>query len=854
MEDGFLARFAAVAALLDVVDEDDGGVDHRACEHDERDERDHREILACERQREERAGESDGEDHHDDDGHEEGLELRGQHEVDEADGDDEREAEVGEILHHLGVAACKLGGVAAGEGIGRENGADALCHGARVAVGGVARDGDLTGLVAARDGLRAHDDADRSDAAERHAAAGGRGDGHGAQGVETLLRAAVAAHDHIDLPVVDGDGGGGRSCQAGAHCRGDAVSGQAVLRAGLTVRRHLDLRHLLGDRGGDIHRAGDRRDLRGEVARDHAQRGVVLARDVDAHAAAAHHCAHVIGRAGELAAGDILRRRAHGVGDVRRAARSLAFVDQVEHEAGALSAVGGVIPVVKLGHGLLGDGGDALRHGCGLLDLRADGHGDGYGDHALVHLGQEHHFGVQAGGEKDRHERDGHQHAALEVMDIVIELLNIPCHKFLRAAAALLRPLQRVELHPALVEQEVAQQRHERDGDGQRAENEEDDGQAEVLEDLACDAAGEAQRQKDSHGGERGGGERERDLLRALDAAGHAVVSLGRPAVDVFKHDDGVIDDHADAHGDAAEAHHVERQVAGVHQHEHREDANGHGDRDGHGRAAAAQEQPRHDRREHDAEDDALKRGVDSDIDVFARDIGDGVVNGVVLRGELRHGLDHRLGGLDLVRARALADLQNDARCAVHRGDGVAVGGLIGNGRDLAEAHRAAALERDIDIRHRLDRGELRVGGDGELLAAVVDLTGGVEQVFRLQDLGDVGGGEAVARRALRVERDADAPLDAAGDGDGRHAVDALEGRGDHILRLLLERGEVVAEKADDGARQQLGDIDVENDGGAAALGQAERVELLAQLGRGDVDIGALDIHDLNARDAVGAR
>ena len=67
-------------------------------------------------------------------------------------------------------------------------------------------------------------------------------------------------------------------------------------------------------------------------------------------------------------------------------------------------------------------------------------------------------------------------------------------------------------------------------------------------------------------------------------------MSLGRPAVDVFEHDDGVIHDHADAHGDAAEAHHVERQVADVHQHEHREDAHGHGDRDGHGRAAAAQD------------------------------------------------------------------------------------------------------------------------------------------------------------------------------------------------------------------------------------------------------------------------
>lgn len=77
-------------------------------------------------------------------------------------------------------------------------------------------------------------------------------------------------------------------------------------------------------------------------------------------------------------------------------------------------------------------------------------------------------------------------------MHIVVELFHIPVHELLRAASALLRPLQGVKMHLALVEQEVAQQRHERHGDSERAENEEGDGQAEVLKDLTRDAAGEA--------------------------------------------------------------------------------------------------------------------------------------------------------------------------------------------------------------------------------------------------------------------------------------------------------------------------------------------------------------------------
>ena len=51
------------------------------------------------------------------------------------------------------------------------------------------------------------------------------------------------------------------------------------------------------------------------------------------------------------------------------------------------------------------------------------------------------------------------------------------------------------------------------------------------------------------------------------------------------------------------------------------------------------------------------ERGVDGDVDVLARDVGDGVVDGAVLRRQLLHRRDHRLGGLDLVRAGALADL-----------------------------------------------------------------------------------------------------------------------------------------------------------------------------------------------------
>ena len=81
-------------------------------------------------------------------------------------------------------------------------------------------------------------------------------------------------------------------------------------------------------------------------------------------------------------------------------------------------------------------------------------------------------------------------------------------------------------------------------------------------------------------------------------------------AVDIFQHHDGVIHDHAHAHGDAAQAHHVQRQVKHVHQDEHRQNAHRHGDRDGHGGAPAAQEQKDHHSGQHHAQDDILQGGL----------------------------------------------------------------------------------------------------------------------------------------------------------------------------------------------------------------------------------------------------
>ena len=141
-----------------------------------------------------------------------------------------------------------------------------------------------------------------------------------------------------------------------------------------------------------------------------------------------------------------------------------------------------------------------------------------------------------------------------------------------------------------LVQQEVAQQRHQRHGNDERTKDQERNGQAEILEDHTCKAVRHAQRQEHRHGGERRGGQRQHDLFCSLHTARHSVMPLACKTIDVLQHDNGVIHDHADAHGDAAQRQQVHRQVADVHQHKHRQDAYGHRNSDSERCTESAQE------------------------------------------------------------------------------------------------------------------------------------------------------------------------------------------------------------------------------------------------------------------------
>ena len=117
MEDGVHPALPLFPALADIVNQNDGGVDHRAGQHNQSHQGDHGQVPAGEGQGEQRPGEGHGEDHHNDNRHEEGLKLRGQHEVHQSQGHNQGQHQVAEAVHHVLVGAGNLGGVAVGEGV-----------------------------------------------------------------------------------------------------------------------------------------------------------------------------------------------------------------------------------------------------------------------------------------------------------------------------------------------------------------------------------------------------------------------------------------------------------------------------------------------------------------------------------------------------------------------------------------------------------------------------------------------------------------------------------------------------------------------------------------------------------------
>ena len=212
-------------------------------------------------------------------------------------------------------------------------------------------------------------------------------------------------------------------------------------------------------------------------------------------------------------------------------------------------------------------------------------------------------------------------------------------------------------------------------------------------------------------------------------------MALAGKAIDILQHHDGVVHDHAHAHGDAAQTHHVQSEVKDIHQDEHGQDADGHGDGDGHGGAPAAQEQEHHDGRQDYAQHNVLHGGFHRQIDIVRGQVRGGVLHGGVVRLQLRQTRLDCVGNGHLVGAGLLGDLEQDAVCAVHGGNGIRVRGLQSYGGHFRETYGPAGGQGQDHVGYVVHRLKLGVGTHRQSFGTILHVAAGVDEIFRSQEL-----------------------------------------------------------------------------------------------------------------------
>ncbi len=173
---------------------------------------------------------------------------------------------------------------------------------------------------------------------------------------------------------------------------------------------------------------------------------------------------------------------------------------------------------------------------------------------------------------------------------------------------ALLRVLQ-VALGEAAAgpQEEAGQNRREEDREEQRGEQGRDQGEGERAEEYGRDAAQEDEGSEDGDRRQGRADERRRELPdRALGRFLRRLAE-GEMQHDVLHDHDGVVDDHPDGRGEAAEGHQIEAHVEEAEEHDGDQDRDGNDKGRHHGRAPVLEEAQEHGHREGQADEDALR-------------------------------------------------------------------------------------------------------------------------------------------------------------------------------------------------------------------------------------------------------
>ncbi len=705
----------------------------------------------AEEQRHQRAADRQRHRDHDHQRVAEALELRGQHQEDHRQGQAEGQQQGVAFLDELPRGA----GVVEGEAARRLllgdllHGVDGVAHAHQRHAGDDRRVQllELVELARPRALVQGHHGGQRQQlaAAVLHVVA--------AQPFGVLAEAPLDLGDHLVAAPVDGEAVDLALAQQAGQGDAQVLHGHAHLRRLGAVDVDHQLRlvegqveveegELAGFLGALLHPLG------------HLQQRLVVAGGVDHELewqalAGARQRRQV--EAEDLQAGDLVQLCLHRVEQLHLAA--LAFVPGFEQHA-ADAALHTVVAVDLERRIVLGEGAEDALVLAGVLvqvvqvgGLRRVGHEE---DDALVFLRRQFLVGEHQQQRDDRqYQRAEHQHHRAIVQGGVEAALVASLQAFeeqvqaMRQAAGVLIVAQQARAH-----HRRQRQRHY-PGDDHRAGQ----GEGELLEQRAGQAAEEAdggvhRGQGDGHGDHRHG-----DFPGAFDGALEGRLAVLDVAVDVLHHHDGVVHHQADG-----EHHGQQRQqVDGVAHQLHEEQHADHRQRDGHHRdqhrAEGAEEQEDH----HDDDEDGLAEGlhhlVDGGLDEARGVVGDGHLQ---VRRQLFLQLGHLgadfLDHVQRVGAGRALDADVHRGDAVERADRVVAGRAQFHPRHVAHQHAAIAQGLQRDGGEGLRRLQVGGGVDAGDHQLALHLAGGGEEVVLAHGVVDVAGGDAVGGHLHRVQ------------------------------------------------------------------------------------------------------
>ena len=303
------------------------------------------------------------------------------------------------------------------------------------------------------------------------------------------------------------------------------------------------------------------------------------------------------------------------------------------------------------------------------------------------------------------------------------------------------------------LEQIGGHQRRDQARDQQRGDHRGGNGEPELLEILAGDAAHEAhwREHRDDGAGDRD--DSQADLVGRLDCRLVRAFAHSHVPDDVLDLDDGVVHQDAGDEGDGEQADEVEREAHRLHEGERRDDGERQRDGGQHRRAPVTQEQQHDGGREHRALDQALHGGVVAALGGPHTVVDPRVDHVGIAGGKRLQVVADGVGDGDLAGALGAEDREGDDRGgAVQAGEIARLLVAVGDGGEVGEARLAAAGQNDAGGRELGERAGAAEGADGLLARAEFALAAGEVGAGGAQLRVDVAGGDPQGGQAVGVE------------------------------------------------------------------------------------------------------